>query len=110
MKKKNRIRKNEEFQNLIKTGTKLSNQVYVMYRKEKKEEEARIGISLSKKIGNAVQRNLIKRQVRMMCRDLISFSECEYDAVIIVRYAYKEGSFEINKNILEKLFNKAKMI
>ena len=110
MKKKNRIRKNEEFQKLIRTGTKLSNQSFVMYKAEKKEGEARIGISLSKKIGNAVQRNLIKRQVRMMCQDLIDFEKCGFDAVIIVRFAYKDGSFEINKNILEKLFIKAKMI
>ena len=70
----------------------------------------RIGITLSKKIGNAVVRNKLKRQVRMMCQDLIDFETCKYDAVIIVRFGYKENDYLTNKNSLEKLFNKATML
>jgi len=109
MKKVNRVRKNEEFQVLIKKGRKKTSASFVMYYAEKKQEQARIGISLSKKIGNAVVRNKIKRQVRMMCQDLISFETFPYDAILIVRHSYKNSSFADNKNILEKLFLKATM-
>lgn len=109
MKKKNRVRKHEEFQKVIHNGKKFTNQSYVLYTLKKKEEEARIGITLSKKMGNAVKRNLIKRQVRMMCQDLIDFEKCPNDAVIIVRFGYLSGDFEHNKNSLEKLFSKATM-
>lgn len=110
MKKINRVKKSQEFQELIHTGKKVTNHQYSLYYRPKKEEMNRIGITLSKKIGNAVVRNKLKRQVRMMCQDLIDFETCKYDAVIIVRFGYKENDYLTNKNSLEKLFNKATML
>ncbi|MGM9941205.1 MAG: ribonuclease P protein component [Bulleidia sp.] len=110
MKKKNRIRKAEEFQKIIHKGKKFVCHQYVMYVMPKAEEEARIGISLSKKIGNAVERNKIKRQVRMMCQDLIPFDICSYDFVIIIRFGYVNSTYDRNKNSLEKLCIKATIL
>ncbi|MCH3962298.1 MAG: ribonuclease P protein component [Solobacterium sp.] len=107
MKKKNRVRKAEEFQDLVHKGSKYVNSSFVLYTKDRKEEQARIGITLSKKIGIAVKRNLYKRQVRMMCQDLVDFRDCTKDAVLIVRFGYLNQSYEANKKNLEKLFIKA---
>lgn len=109
MKKKNRVRKHQEFQKLIHKGKKASNQSFVFYFMPASEEEGRIGITLSKKIGNAVERNLIKRQVRMMCQDLIDFENCGYDGILIIRYGYLNNDFARNKKSLEKLLSKATM-
>lgn len=109
MKKKNRVRKHEEFQKMIHAGKKAANQSFVLYWTPRREEEARVGITLSKKIGNAVQRNLIKRQVRMMCQELFDFANCPFDAVIIVRFGYLKNTFAQNKICLEKLISKATM-
>ena len=109
MKKINRVRKNEEFQILIRQGRKRTAAGFVMYFMPKKNKQARIGISLSKKIGNAVVRNKIKRQVRMMCQDLVDFETYPFDVILIVRHAYKNSTFEDNKNSLEKVFLKATM-
>ena len=83
MKVKNRIKKAEEFQSMIKKGTKAVNQSFVVYHQPKEGDEARIGISVSKKLGNAVHRNLYKRQVRMMCHELVDFKNTNYDMVLI---------------------------
>lgn len=110
MKKINRVRKSQEFQSLIHTGKKCTNAQFALYYLPKKEEQARIGITLSKKIGNAVIRNKLKRQVRMMCQELIDFDICKFDAIIIVRFSYKDLDYASNKKNLEKLFIKATMM
>ena len=84
MKKKNRIRKKEEFQKLI-HGAKKN-----------------INPSVPKKIGKAVKRNLYKRQVRMMLEKIINFTDYPYDIVIIIRFAYPNKSFEENQKLLER--------
>ena len=109
MKRQNRILKAQEFQKLIHTGEKLANQSFVLYHAEKKREEARFGITLPKKIGKAVDRNLYKRQVRMICQELIDFSSCQKDVILVIRFAYKYNSYEQNKKNLEKLLLKAKI-
>lgn len=109
MKKKNRVRKAQEFQTIIHGGKKVTNPFFVFYYAPKKEEQARIGISLSKKIGNAVHRNLYKRQVRMMCQDLIDFETFPTDGILIVRFNYLNQDYASNKKSLEKLLNKSIM-
>lgn len=109
MKVKNRIKKAEEFQSMIKKGAKIVNQSFVIYYGQKDDDETRIGISVSKKLGNAVHRNLYKRQVRMMCHELIDFKNTNHDLVLIVRFNYSSLSYEENKNNLEKLLIKAKI-
>ena len=109
MKVKNRIKKAEEFQSMIKKGAKIVNQSFVIYYGQKDDDETRIGISVSKKLGNAVHRNLYKRQVRMMCHELIDFKNTNYDLVLIIRFNYSSLSYEENKNNLEKLLIKARI-
>jgi ribonuclease P protein component len=109
MKKINRVRKAQEFQSLIHNGKKTVNMSFVMYSQKKAEDQARIGISLSKKIGNAVERNKIKRQVRMMCQELVDFSDYPFDVILIVRFGYRSAPYEQNKKNLEKLLLKATM-
>ena len=74
----------------------------------KKEEHARVGISVGKKLGKAVQRNKIKRQVRMMVQEIYDFSE-NFDTIILVRVKYKEESYLNNKKLLERLVKKVKI-
>ena len=57
MKKEYRIRKNEEFSEIIGERKRFSAFSFLVYYRKRKEEHARIGISVSKKRGNAVVRN-----------------------------------------------------
>ncbi len=109
MKKKNRVTKAQEFQELIHKGEKAVSHSFVFYYKPKKEAQNRIGISVPTKIGHAVDRNLYKRQIRMMCEELIDFHTCPIDGILIVRFAYKDCSYETNKKNLEKVLRIATM-
>ncbi len=102
MKKAYRVRKNEEFASLISKRHSRASQGYVIYFDARKENNARVGISVSKKLGNAVTRNKIKRQVREMIGQVIDLDVAIYDYIIIVRKPYLERTFIDNKKDLEK--------
>lgn len=103
MKKEYRIRKNEDFQSIIKQRKSLANKKFVMYYR-KNDDHLKVGISVSKKLGNAVIRNKIKRQVRMMVQQVFD-QNLKTDFIIIVRYPYLLSSFEDNKKEMFSLYN-----
>lgn len=107
MKKKYRICKNEEFKKIRKQDHTLVNPSFVVYISPRGLDHARFGISVSKKLGNAVVRNHIKRQIRMMIHESIDFDHYPIDAIIVARKVFNSNDYSTNKKLLEKLLNKA---
>ena len=58
------LKKNRDFQLVYKTGTSYVNKYLVMYARENQLGKNRIGISVSKKVGNSVVRHRLCRLVR----------------------------------------------
>jgi ribonuclease P protein component len=110
MKKLYRVKKNEEFQRILNRRKFFTCPSLALYVKERSETtgNARIGISVSKKLGNAVVRNKIKRQIRMMCQEIFDFSE-KFDSIILVRQGFLKADYHANKKELENLVKKVKM-
>ncbi|MDD6467441.1 MAG: ribonuclease P protein component [Erysipelotrichaceae bacterium] len=108
MKKERRIKKNEEFQQMIHEEKHVSSNLFVVYYKPKVMEYNRVGISASKKMGNAVERNKIKRQLRMMVQETDCLS-MEQDVLLLVRKAYLENDYSENKKGLESILKKVRM-
>lgn len=106
MKKELRVRKNEEFSSIISKKHSLASGSFVIYYAKRAGDHARVGLSVSKKLGNAVVRNRIKRQVRMMFINDFDYSTCPYDLIVIIRNKYLEGDFAANRKDLEKLIKK----
>lgn len=107
MNKKYRIKKSEEFSKIIRYKHFVSSASFNVYYSSKAGENARVGISASKKIGDAVTRNRVKRQIREMARALIDFENYDKDLVIIVKKAFLDNDYQTNKNSLEKALKKA---
>ncbi len=108
MKKTLRIRKSEEFLEIMNNKNFYVCPSFTLYIKPRKEDHARIGLSVSKKLGKAHIRNKIKRQVRMMCQEIYDFHE-EFDSVILVRPLYLKENYRNNKKLLETLHKKVKI-
>ncbi|MFC5775622.1 ribonuclease P protein component [Ectobacillus antri] len=101
MKKKNRVKKNVEFQAVFQKGKSSANRQFVLYSLDKPgQEEFRIGLSVSKKVGNAVARNRIKRVIRQVFTELKQCIDSEKDFVIIARKPCAEMTYEQMKSSL----------
>ena len=64
MKNSESLKKSRDFQVVYKQGTSIANKYLVMYVKENCLGKNRIGISVSKKVGNSVVRHRLTRLVR----------------------------------------------
>ena len=103
MKKKYSLKRNEEIAKIVQNKQAIRNGSYIVFYKKNNLDFSRVCISVSKKLGIAVVRNKIKRQVREMITSIFDFN-LSYDFVIVVRRDYPEIDFEHNKNKLEKLY------
>ena len=106
MKKEYRIKKNEEFSRIISLNKYFSNSLFKMYYAKAEEDHSRVGISVSKRIGNAVVRNKIKRQIRMMLIECYNFDSSKFDLIFIVRDNYLNKGYIDCKKELESLINR----
>ena len=92
------LKKNRDFQNVYKKGTSFANSYLVMYILENGLQENRIGISVSKKVGNSVVRHHLTRLIREIYRLNEHHFKKGLDIIFIVRVNAKK----IDYHTLEK--------
>ena len=79
------LKKYEQFQFVYKNGKSYANKYLIMYVKKNGLEKNRIGISVSKKVGNSVVRHRVTRLVRESYRLHESIFNSGLDIVIVGR-------------------------
>ena len=110
MKVINRIKDKREFVSVVKKGKTLKETPYVVHFVKNELSVCRVGLSVSKRNGNAVMRNRMKRQTRAMCDSLIDYSSHTFDVVIVIKPEFNNSTFEDNKNKLNNLLSKIGII
>ncbi len=96
------LKKNSDFQNVYRNGRSYANRFFVMYVLEHGAEKNRLGISVSKKVGNSVIRHHITRLVREAYRLQEEKFHRGFDVVLIARAASKNVSYqETEKSLLQ---------
>lgn len=95
------IKKNEDFKKIYQSGKSYANKYLVMYVKKNDSETGRLGISVSKKVGNSVVRHRIARLVRESYRLNENKFHSGWDIVVVARQGAKgRNYFEINSAML----------
>lgn len=92
MKKQNIIKKNSEYNRIIQNIKPLKYKNFIIYLEKNENENYNFGFSVGKKIGNAVVRNKIRRQLKN----------------ILDKNKYKKGFnciIMVKKNIVNLEFN-----
>ena len=110
MKYSESLKKNKDFQLAYKKGTSFANRYLVMYVLENQLNKNRVGISVSKKVGNSVVRHHLARLIRESYRLNEERFKCGYDIVIVVRVNGKEEGFHSIESALMHLGKLTKII
>ena len=103
MKKINILKEKRDFDRIIKSNKPFKYKDYIIYLERKEQGTYHFGFSVGKKIGNAVTRNKIKRQLK----SIIDKKDYQngFNCIIIVGRGVLERSFEEMKNNLYYLLN-----
>ena len=104
MKKSFRVKREKDFKAIFKDGTSFANRKFVVYQLENQQNHFRVGLSVSKKLGNAVTRNQIKRRIRHILQSVKGSLVEHVDFVVIARKGVETLKYaEMEKNLLHVL-------
>lgn len=95
------LKKNKDFQRVYRKGRSYANKLLVMYVLKNDSECNRLGISVSKKVGNSVVRHHVTRLIRESYRLQEEVFNSGLDIVVVARSGAKESTYhEIEKALL----------
>lgn len=107
MKKREVIKKKQEFNEIIHTCPFIKNKYFTIYIRKKDEEKVKFGLAISKKVGNAVVRNKLKRQVRTIIDNNKELFSNNHDYIIMIKVNCVEVSYQkLNEKMIELIKEK----
>ena len=103
------LKKNKDFQTVYQKGTSNANRYLVMYVLPNQYKRNRLGISVSKKVGNSVVRHRVTRLIRESYRLNEELFAAGLDLVVIARPTAKGVSFHEIESALLHVASKHKI-
>lgn len=88
------LKKNQQFRLVYNKGKSFANKSIVVYVLKNSAGVNRLGISVSKKVGNSVVRSRAKRLIKEGYRLFEQELVCGYDIVVIARQGILDSSFK----------------
>lgn len=104
------LKKSKDFQKVYNKGNSYANRLLVMYVLENHTDKNRLGISVSKKVGNSVIRHHLTRLIREGYRLQEDMFNSGLDIVVIARGTARDASFHQISNALKHLGGLHKII
>lgn len=105
MKKKYRVKRNEDIESIIKSHNSYGNKYFNVYKKQSETTYFRYAISVGKKIGIAVTRVKRKRQLRSIIDNIIELNQ-NLDILVVAKPTINDLEFDEMKKQIIYLFKK----
>ena len=107
MKKYEVVKKRKDFNLIISTCSFIKNKYFTIYIKKRENNFACFGLAISKKVGNAVTRNNLKRKIRAIIdQHKENFAKnCDY-IIMIKRECVLISFHELEKNLVDLIKEK----
>lgn len=110
MRKSYRVKSEKEFGRVFHEGQNKANRQFVIYALKKEQPHFRVGISVGKRIGNAVTRNYVKRRIRQAIFELKPYLDPACDFIVIARKPVATMSQAAVKASLIHVLNLAQLL
>lgn len=102
MKKYEVVKSQTDFNDIMNNGHKINNSYYLIFKKANNTNIPLFGIAVGKKIGNAVTRNKIKRQLRMIITKNKMLFKSGFSYIILVKKSCLNLKYqEMEQHIIE---------
>jgi ribonuclease P protein component len=109
VKRRFRLRNTTDFKRVRATGKAYTHPFFVLLVTEGESNHSRLGISVQRKYGNAVERNLAKRRIRTIVTPWMDKSEKLWDGIVIIKNQAGHAEYNQLQEALTRLFIKARL-
>ena len=110
LKKINRLKKRYQYNYVYKQGIKYYGKTMILYTTPSKTKNIKVGFAITKKIGHAFKRNLIRRRLREIVYSEIVDLKQNYNIIVVAKDNIKNYSFADIKSDFHNLIVKADLL
>ena len=106
MQRRSRLLRSADFDRTLRSGRRAASDYLALFVSDNEVGRPRVGLAVSKKLGNAVVRNRIKRRLRELIRPLVARAKGGRDVVIVARSRAVDAEFTRLRQEIEMLWAK----
>lgn len=110
LKQVNRLKKRYQFNYVYKAGSHLSSKNVVIYFTPSKTKDIKVGFAVTKKVGKAHIRNLVRRRLREIMQKQIPLLKQNNNVIVVAKDQIAVASFAELEAEISQLLVKAKLV
>ena len=104
------LKTNRDFERVFKKGKSAGHRDLVVLARRGRSKDVRVGFCISRKTGNAVIRNKLRRRLKEIIREMEDGLRPRWEIVIVAKETSKDLSFQALQKLTAKLLTRLKVL